>query len=276
MNYTYINPEGYEQVFAVSLLADKAIIAAYLSNNIKNVYIPDYIEDKPVTAVNYGCFFGLDEIEHITFPKFLQEIGESAFGLCSNLQELVIPDSVSVIRQYAFRDCKSLRKVIMPKNLETIERSLFSFAAFPENAQIVLPENLKTIREHAFYSTWLPSLVIPDSVTAIERGAFMYGPQPVTKLPYDKAWFRDFPYGETVRDKNGRTGIVSETISLDSLCCTAEISFGSDTVKAFYPFVTDEFSFTDDENNQRNQRILEHIPKVRDIYEKWLLCGGNL
>lgn len=273
---SFTNPEGFTEEFVITVHDSGVCLNAYNTNGLNNVFIPDSVSGKPVTKLGDSLFFAHEEIEHIHFPDGLQRIGCGALANCRSLQEIVLPGSVTVIGSHAFSDCVSLRKVILPPDLETIETSLFAFSRFADGAEIALPENLKTIRSDAFYSTWLRSLVIPDSVTTIEHGAFRFGPEPVTKLPYDKGWFLGFPYGEKVCGEDGREGRISDISTFRNGCSITHISFDDRTVQAFFPFMDGKYSLCDEKSELYMKRMIkEERPGIREAYSMWLSMGGN-
>jgi uncharacterized repeat protein (TIGR02543 family) len=85
----------------------------------------------------------------VTFeePSTLKEIGEGAFGYCTQLNSVTLPAGLVTIGEDAFISCTSLE-------------------------QIELPSTLKTLEDGAFQLSGLTSITIPESVTEIGAGAF--------------------------------------------------------------------------------------------------------
>ena len=76
-------------------------------------------------------------------------INSSAFNAQSRLKEIVIPKTVKTIGAYAFANCRNL-------------------------VSITLSEGLETIGVQAFDGTAITSVVIPATVTKLERSSFPY------------------------------------------------------------------------------------------------------
>lgn len=140
-------------------------------------------------------FFNSADIKQVNLPDTISVIEAQAFAICRELTEARLPDSINEIGHHAFRDCRSLKKVVFPKNLKSIPVGLFCYLQKPE---IVLPDGLEIIENGAFWSAGSFDLLIPDSVKKIGVGAFNWGSHPITKLPEDKGWYLEWPYGEAV------------------------------------------------------------------------------
>lgn len=83
-----------------------------LSDNIKNLYIPDGIEAIGDNAFEYS------EIESIRLPNTLKTIGSHAFANCKLKGALEIPESVTSINSGAFYGCYDLL-IFIPNNIKT-------------------------------------------------------------------------------------------------------------------------------------------------------------
>jgi len=83
--------------------------------------------------------------------KSVTGIGEGAFSHCTQITSVVLPDSILSIGNFAFYECSKLQSITMANELNSIGISAFEYCS-----------GLKTY------------LKIPDSVTFIEKGAFVY------------------------------------------------------------------------------------------------------
>ncbi len=104
------------------------------------------------------------------------EIGSRAFAGCTSLTEISIPSTVETIDQSAFDGCTNLTKVTFEKGstnstaLKTIGSQAFSYCAF---ASIDIPESVTAIEHGAFnFNTALTSIEIPDGVSTLESNMF--------------------------------------------------------------------------------------------------------
>ena len=138
-----------------------------------------------VTTIGKKAFFYCDTLTSVSIPNSVTTIGTEAFGNCRGLTSITIPNSVKTIEASAFWGCEGLTNVFLPNSVETIEASAFGSC-----------ENLKSIdvaKDNSHYSSENGVLfdiskktliqypcgikgkyVIPNSVTTIGEGAFMY------------------------------------------------------------------------------------------------------
>ena len=106
-----------------------------------------------------------------TIPSSVTEIGDSAFGACSNLTSVTIPSSVTYIGEGAFYGCSSLTSVTIPSSVTIIDWGAFSDCS--SLTSVTIPSSVTSIGESAFSScSSLTSITIPSSVTSIGAVAF--------------------------------------------------------------------------------------------------------
>ena len=129
-------------------------------------------------------------------PDSVTTIGESAFKDCTNLTSITIPESVTAICDSAFEDCTGLSSIPVSGNIEKIGSDVFYNSGFYNNegnwengvfyygsflikakysisGECKVKDGTKVILAHSFDGcSALTSLVVPESVTAIERYAF--------------------------------------------------------------------------------------------------------
>lgn len=165
----------------------------YNCSNMASVELADGI-----TSITGGAFENCTSLTSLTLPNGLEKFGGNAFNGCTGLTgELVIPDSVREIRNWAFMNCTSISSVSIGKNVESISESAFENCKSLKNVtfrgdtknigsnafratsltSLTLPDGLETIGADAFYgiATLSGMLVIPESVTKIEKEAFWTG-----------------------------------------------------------------------------------------------------
>jgi len=73
--------------------------------------IPDELGGLPVTGIGSRAFVGL-ELESLSIPPTVTDIGNYAFSGCFGLDEVVIPASVTTLGEGVFADCDDLRHVV--------------------------------------------------------------------------------------------------------------------------------------------------------------------
>ena len=117
--------------------------------SVKNIVIPDTIDNKPVTVIGDSAFSwnpyllsvtlpssiklieksafqGIEGLTNVILSDGLVEIGESAFSYCKMLPSIVIPKSVIKIGSKAFDECNRLKSVYFEGNAPEIERNTFT------------------------------------------------------------------------------------------------------------------------------------------------------
>ena len=102
----------------------------------------------------------------------------SMYGV-KDIETLIIPEGIEAIGEYAFWGCRTLTgELVIPDSVKTIGYSSFSgdTTTAPQFTSLKLGKNVETIGDAAFdyCSSLTGELVIPDSVTKINRRAFCY------------------------------------------------------------------------------------------------------
>lgn len=144
-----------------------------------------------ITAIEDSAFKNCTSLPSVSFSGTLTSIGASAFEGCTSLTAAPDLSHVTKMGSSAFGDCENLSGEIDLSSLDTIPdyaflyvqadvtklssslKSIGNQAFVWGNLKTELPNTLTKIGAYAFYGGTLPeTLVIPDSVTSIERGAF--------------------------------------------------------------------------------------------------------
>ncbi len=153
----------------------------------------------PTTITSIGMqAFGDTDIEKVSFESGskLTTIGAYAFYNCKFIESMLIPSSVRTIEEDAFYGCKSLSEVKFFSNSKLTSIGAYAFYNTTSLQEFAIKGAVSEIGAHAFeYSgiksfdygtkstitvvkestfanTQLSSVVIPDSVQVIEKGAF--------------------------------------------------------------------------------------------------------
>lgn len=248
------------QEYVIEEYDDHIVLAKLLTEEIEVADIPQLINGKPVTVIGDGCFYLCSALKEVHIPEGIEVIGQQAFALCRSLKELILPDSITEIGDLAFRDCRGLKKIVIPKYLKRIPAGAFAFC-YLHDPEIILPDGLEAIESVAFASAGHFYLKIPDSVTEIGVGAFKFGPIPLTKLPEDKGWYSEWPFGKTVACSDGRKGIITDVRSSERNCRIFEVTVESQIEDYFYPcdYIDNKISFADKKDQQGFERDVKHI-----------------
>ena len=132
-----------------------------------------------VTAIGNVAFRDCKRLTSLTIPDSVTSIGNSSFAGCSRLTTLAIPNSVTAIGDCAFLGCSSLTSLTIPKSVTMIGISAFGGLTLQLNNRsphFYVEDNvLFTVdkKQLISYCSTKTSYCIPDSVTAIEDGAFI-------------------------------------------------------------------------------------------------------
>lgn len=104
-----------------------------LSNNVKIYANVTYLGITYKTRViAEDAFKGCKNLETISLPTTLQQIGSSAFFGCTSLQAVTFPEELQVIGSGAFGSCVLFKTVIFPESLKSIESRAFEFCPLEE------------------------------------------------------------------------------------------------------------------------------------------------
>lgn len=134
-------------LFTYTITNNKVTINGFRANyqHTGHLEIPNKIQNKTVTSINYLAFDG-----------------------CIGLTSLTIPSSVTDIKDNAFRGCSNLTKIMGSSSVAPIIAKQCNSNSF----EVIITSGTK-IKELDFSNcTGLTNIIIPNSVTNIGEGAF--------------------------------------------------------------------------------------------------------
>lgn len=148
-------------------------------NSLEQITVDDYNRNYSCDA--YGALFNKDKTELIQYPtgnsrtsyivpNSVTSIGENSFSGCQNLESITLPTGITNIGRYAFEHSG------IAQNEENWENGIFYIGDYlisgtvSENAKI--RQGTKLIAALAFAESDLTNIVIPDSVMYINESAF--------------------------------------------------------------------------------------------------------
>lgn len=127
----------------------------------------------------------------VTIPSRCTSVASYAFARCEYLKSFTAYDGLTNIGTGAFYGCSKLESVNLPSTLSAVGAYAFDGTPYLKNAgeyavagdgvllryqgsdtEIELPDTIKRIASHAFVSSKLRSVTIPESVYAIDAFAF--------------------------------------------------------------------------------------------------------
>ncbi|MGO5113279.1 leucine-rich repeat protein, partial [Oscillospiraceae bacterium LCP25S3_E10] len=189
---------GTSGSFEYSVLDDgTASITKYIDNGSKTVDIPSTIDGYKVTEIGWSAFGNCTGLNNVTIPNSVKRIDYNAFIGCTGLKSVTIPNSVTEIAGSAFFGCTGLKSVTVDKNNKnytSVDGVLFNknktailiYPSAKDSSSYVIPSSVTEIGDSAFYGcTGLKSVTIPSSVTGIYSYAF-YGCTGLKSITVDK------------------------------------------------------------------------------------------
>ena len=146
-------------------------ITGYEGTLPTKVIIPSEIDGLPVIGIGDSAFAGYLNLNSITIPESVTDIGAFAFMNCSRLDSVVISDGVASIGECAFRECSSLSSITIPDSVTYIGDG--AFFKCEKIQSVTLPDHVTTIGECAFgFCVNLDCITIPGSVDEISQTMF--------------------------------------------------------------------------------------------------------
>ncbi len=148
----------------------------------KNIVVPKYYNEKPVTQVDNAVFKNNTNITSVTFDGGFDNFTQSMFNGCSSLERLVISGMFDKDLYWLFGESindipETFVEIEFAKNSNYMDYSMFKGSSDKKlcnhTVTVVLPEDTTEIRSYEFDSCYaLQSIIIPESVTTISNCAF--------------------------------------------------------------------------------------------------------
>ena len=183
-SYQISEEDGYVYAMNEDGSIDKTIIMSYLacvSDGVLN--IPD-----GVVEIKDYAFYNKSSIKEVILPSTLRTIGDYAFYGIYNLEKVTLNEGLETIGDYAFAHTR-IREINIPSSVEIVGNNAFYYDSQLSN--IILNEGVKKIGNYAFYgSSYVPSVVIPSSVTSIGEYGFGWNINTISVL--GKSSLEDF------------------------------------------------------------------------------------
>ena len=138
---------------------------AFANSNIKKVILP-----KGILAIGEKAFENSGQLKEINFPDGLIAIAEDAFAYCKSLNSVAFPDSLQAIGERAFIECDKIKNLQFPLELRILCRE--SFKLCTAVSSVKFSDNIRAIEVDALAYTAITEVVIPNSIYAVNPGAF--------------------------------------------------------------------------------------------------------
>ncbi len=163
------------------------------NHNFVSVYLPD-----TVTYIGDKAFYYNDALEEIHLSSNLQTIGENCFTWCKSLKSIDIPATVTSIEgSNPFCYCYALTEINVDGANETycsedgvlFDEDMTSLLVFPRgksssSTDYTVPDGVEIITAWSFADVSVRNIILPGSVTEIQKYAFYLGHIYSIELPF--------------------------------------------------------------------------------------------
>lgn len=167
--FNYSNIDNTDNVM-ITGLTDSG--AEYLSEKEGEMLIPEKIEGKQVTKIDYNAFKGNNNIKKVALQEGLEEIDGGAFYNCASLTDINIPASLTSTpaintgkAYYTVFGRTNLSNVILNEGITKIPNNIFEGCR--NITKIKLPESVEEIGSSALASTGITSINLNNTVKKI-------------------------------------------------------------------------------------------------------------
>ncbi|MDE6028764.1 MAG: leucine-rich repeat domain-containing protein [Clostridiales bacterium] len=117
-----------------------------------------------------GIFRDCANLESVTIPDGIVNIGSNAFRNCKALSSVTLPDTVVTIGSYGFYGC-GMTEIKLSKSLRRLGAYVFASTALT-GIDLSVCEQLTSLSENCFRSSRLTEITIPDRITTIPMNCF--------------------------------------------------------------------------------------------------------
>jgi hypothetical protein len=147
-NGTFYNKNGIQTVTIRNTISKIGKSVFESCNNLTGI---SFDETSNVKILDNKAFYNCINLQVITIPQGVTQIGDYAFSICTSLQSIIIPASVKTIGTNAFSGCRGLIAVSFVKENSALQSiGEFAFKNCFNLVSIVLPSGFIIINENIF------------------------------------------------------------------------------------------------------------------------------
>lgn len=119
-----------------------------------------------------NSFAQASDLRTITMPGYITSLGESVCNKCVSLRALIIPINTATLGKTAFFQCYDLEIISLPLLLNSIGIQCMNTTSLRRS---IIPPGITNIPEAMlFMNVKMLCVVMPDSITSIDKAAFPY------------------------------------------------------------------------------------------------------
>lgn len=144
--------------------------------NLESITIPNI-----VTEIGPNAFFNDRKLKYVTIPSGVTAIKSNALSGCNKLETVSLPNTLVNMQGYCFDACWSLKSIVIPNTVTTYGTYLFRYNY--ELSEVILGKGLTTTADYMFDNCYgLESVTIHEGMTTLGERTFntCYNLQSVT------------------------------------------------------------------------------------------------
>jgi len=166
--FAYTNATG--EIISYTTNDNTVTITGFAGINA-SLDVPGTIDGMPVIGLESSELFDSPtNLENVTLPNSIINIGDNIFSGCQSLTNIIIPNGITNIGDYAFAYCQSLSNIIIPDHVLSIGEAAFTDSGL---VNLVIGTNVIKIETSAFIECQnLQNVTIPGRVVCIGSYAF--------------------------------------------------------------------------------------------------------
>jgi len=134
--------------------------SAFAFTNLINAHLPDGLQ-----ILGEEAFTHCDNLNSVTLPGSLKEIGDGVFSHSLNLKSVHVSEGLTKLGRDTFYSCRNLSILTLPSSLRIITSMAFSRTGIID---LVIPEGVEIIDKYAFSECIrLRSVTLPSTIKEI-------------------------------------------------------------------------------------------------------------
>lgn len=150
---------------------------AFQNSELENISIPD-----TVAEIGFNAFLECQNLVFVKLSAGLKKISSGMFRYDEKLQNMSIPEGVEKIEFFAFEECSGLVEISLPDSIKEIGD--YAFLKCVNLQKVKLPKYLEKINNETFmYCEKLENVVWPDKLKVVGDSAFAFCHSLNTQIP---------------------------------------------------------------------------------------------
>ena len=161
----------------------RSIESLFGANLVSNTYkngVGKLVFDATITLVGEAAFYQIDNLETITLPNGIKQLGGYVFAYTNYLRTIKLPACLEEIYRETFHQCNAITELTLPDSVTKIAAEAFyncskleyiySKLSTPDNMTVIVDETLRWVSRHYPAGDYK----IPEGVKTIGQFAIGY------------------------------------------------------------------------------------------------------